>query len=443
MLHFGDFAFMDIEKIYAIYRENPLVDTDTRQLRKGGIYVALKGPSFNGNAFAEEALKKGSAYAIVDEEEFATHPRTILVDNCLECLQELANFHRTKLKIPVIALTGSNGKTTTKELISRVLSKMYNVLATKGNLNNHIGVPLTILSIDKEHEIAVIEMGANHQKEIEFLCAIAQPTYGIVTNIGKAHLEGFGGFEGVIKAKSEMYDFIRSKSGKIFLNADDSLLQQQGKGIHCITYGTGDNCDCTGKLLNEFPFLSFSYQWNEEQATATIIHSKITGVYNLANLLCAVAVGKYFGLQDKQIVDALESYEPENSRSQIVRKGELTIILDAYNANPSSMKAALTNFSKLEGAEKTMILGDMFELGSESPSEHEAIIKLADSIADCTCIFIGKEFHSFSGQNENKRRIYFQDFDSFKSNSSVIPKSGKLLIKGSRGMKLERVLELL
>lgn len=388
------------------------------------MFFALKGEHFNGNKFASKALALGASYAIVDEVEYKTDPRIILVDDALETLQKLANYHRKKLKTIIIGLTGSNGKTTTKELINAVLSKKYNTYATQGNLNNHIGVPLTLLSITKNTEIGIVEMGANHQKEIEFLANICEPDYGYITNFGKAHLEGFGGVEGVIKGKSELYTFLKENNKIAFINPKDGIQVQKTKSIKTIAFLK----DIT--YLDVNPFVSLSY-YNET------IHSNLIGKYNYNNIAVACTIGYYFKVNEKDVKEAIEGYIPNNNRSQIIKKESNTIVLDAYNANPSSMAAALENFSVLKAESKTVILGDMFELGDDATKEHAAIVKLTNELNFNHCFFVGEHFF-----NLHTKSNFFRTFDDLSNYISKISLEHQtILIKGSRGMRLERLLD--
>ncbi|NLP56818.1 UDP-N-acetylmuramoyl-tripeptide--D-alanyl-D-alanine ligase [Lutibacter sp. B1] len=419
---------MTIEELYTLYTQNYLVDTDTRKIRKNSMFFALKGENFNGNKFAVDALKSGANYAIIDEAEYKTNPNIILVDNVLQTLQNLANFHRKQLNIPIISLTGSNGKTTTKELINIVLSQKYQTTATQGNLNNHIGVPLTLLSIMPSTEIGIIEMGANHLNEIEFLCKIAEPTHGYITNFGKAHLEGFGSFEGVIKGKSELYNFIKDTKGKVFINSDDEIQVKKSNGIDCINFSS-ENIE----FIEANPYVKVKFK-------NTLIKSNLIGKYNYKNISVALTIGNYFNVPVNDIKKAIESYIPTNNRSQIIQKESFKIILDAYNANPSSMQAALENFNQLEDTHKMVILGDMFELGENSNFEHQKIAELATSFNFNKVYLIGKAFSTTSVKNA----FVYESFESFKNSiKNFNLDNTTILIKGSRGMALERVLELL
>ncbi|HXP52608.1 MAG TPA: UDP-N-acetylmuramoyl-tripeptide--D-alanyl-D-alanine ligase [Bacteroidia bacterium] len=426
--------YPSLEELYKIYQQHPVVGTDTRNIKTGSMFFALKGGNFNANQFAKEALSKGAAYAVIDEEAYYTEG-CILVNDVLLTLQQLANHHRRQFKIPVIGITGSNGKTTTKELTAAVLSKKYNTLFTQGNLNNHIGVPLTLLSLKKEHEIAIIEMGANHQGEIAQLSNIAEPDFGIITNIGKAHLEGFGGPEGVIKAKSELYHFIQAKKGKLFVNADDELLMRLSKGIDRITYGTHPGANCEG-ITDTKSFLAkaaFLVDGIEVE-----IQSKLAGRYNFYNMLAATCIGFHFGLTISQVKEAIEEYVPSNNRSQIVKKENNTIWVDAYNANPSSMKTAIEGFAEMQGDGKVLILGDMFELGEDSRKEHQALVDMIAGKKIWEGVYlVGAEF----SQTKSPLEV-FENMQSFLDWLNAHPiKNKTILLKGSRGMAMERVLE--
>lgn len=427
---------MTIPEIHSLFLDCGSVVTDTRKIQPGSLFVALKGERFDANAFAAEALEKGAAYAIIDNPSYFIDRRTILVEDSLTALQQLARFHRQYLRLPVIALTGSNGKTTTKELINVVLSKKYATKATVGNLNNHIGVPLTLLSFDGKTQIGIVEMGANHQKEIELLCEIAQPDYGYITNFGKAHLEGFGGVEGVIKGKSEMYAYLAQNHKTAFVNLDDPIQNEKTAGINRITFSRADlKATVYIKKVSADPFVSVAFD-------DVAAKSHLIGLYNANNINVAVTIGKHFEVPQNDIKNAIEGYVPDNNRSQLITKGSNSIILDAYNANPSSMKAALENFLQLDKPRKTLIIGDMFELGEESPAEHKAIVELLASAADVDCIFIGEDFHK--AETDEKQFRFFRTFEAFAAYfAEHIPQDSIILIKGSRGMALERTLELL
>ena len=423
-----------IEEFYKIFQQHPIICTDTRSIKPGSLFFALKGANFNANEFARQAIDSGCSYAIIDDENYYTNS-CILVPDVLAALQQLATHHRRQFAIPVIGITGTNGKTTTKELTATVLSKKYNTLFTQGNLNNHIGVPLTLLNITSEHGIAVIEMGANHVGEIAQLCRIAEPDYGIITNIGKAHLEGFGGYEGVIKAKSELYKYIREKKGKLFVNADDALLMELSANIERITYGTFPDATIKGTVDTDIFLAKGTIQIDDSEIK---VSSNLAGSYNFYNMLAASAVGTNFGILPQQIKAAIEEYNPSNNRSQIIKKNSNTIWMDAYNANPSSMKIAIENFANLNAPGKMLILGDMFELGVDSRKEHQAIADLIDKHTDWEGIYlIGKEFSQVK-----TRGMTFTTTDEFIKWFTVHPlKNATVLLKGSRGMKMESILE--
>jgi UDP-N-acetylmuramoyl-tripeptide--D-alanyl-D-alanine ligase len=418
---------MEIKRIYELYAKHYLVDTDTRKIRKNTLFFALKGPHFNGNKFAKDALKNGADYAIIDEKEFQVHDKTILVANVLDTLQKLANYHRLQLKIPIIALTGSNGKTTTKELINCILSKKYKTTATTGNLNNQIGVPLTLLAMTPQTEIGIVEMGANHQKEIEFLSAIAEPDFGYITNFGKAHLAGFGGLEGVVKGKSELYAFLKENKKTVFVNNDDNIQVEKTKHIKSVCLNKEDL-----QFIEANPFVKFHYK-------NTIINSHLIGKYNYTNIAAAVTIGAYFKVSVPQIKEALEKYIPKNNRSQIIETINNKIILDAYNANPSSMIVALENFASIKAASKVVILGDMFELGKDSLTEHQAIIDLTAAFNFDKKLFVGENFN-LGKTNELQFKSY-EDLEEYLKKNPL--KNHSILIKGSRGMALERILDVI
>lgn len=415
---------MNIKDLYTLYAANFLVDTDTRNIRKNTLFFALKGENFNGNKFAEEALKKGASYSIVDEEQYVTNSKIILVNNVLETLQNLANYHRKKLGIPIISLTGSNGKTTTKELINAVLSQQYTTTATVGNLNNHIGVPLTLLSMTPKTEIGIVEMGANHHNEIAFLSKITEPNYGYITNFGKAHLEGFGSVEGVIEAKSELYEFLQQHHKTIFVNPFDEIQLQKTAKANRVFF------DKSITFVEVNPFVKLLY--NEQE-----IQSNLIGKYNFNNIAAAISIGKYFNVSTKNIKKAIENYTPTNNRSQVIKTQQNHIILDAYNANPTSMKAALENFSLLKAAQKTVILGDMFELGASSLEEHQQIANIATNFHFKNIYLVGKNFY-----NTTTNAIKFLTFKELKEHiQQTNITQNYILIKGSRGMALERILK--
>ena len=397
------------------------------------MFFALKGDHFNGNIYAKQALEQGAKYAVIDEAEFLISDQTILVDNVLETLQKLASYHRNYLKMPIIALTGSNGKTTTKELINGVLSQKYRTTATIGNLNNHIGVPLTLLSMTTDTEIGIVEMGANHQKEIEFLSSIAQPDYGYITNFGKAHLEGFGGVQGVIKGKSELYNYLMANNKTIFVNGNDPIQVEKTQQANIYSFGNSQE-DISINFITANPFVKLSYNGLE-------IDSQLIGDYNFNNIAVAIAIGHYFKVNDNKIKLAIENYTPNNNRSQIIKKGNNKIILDAYNANPTSMRAALFNLEKQEG-NTIAILGDMFELGDYAEQEHQAITDLAVSLNINQTILVGENF--YKSKSNLKTVKQFRSFEDFKTHFKWAEfENATILIKGSRGMALERVLELI
>jgi len=424
---------MTIEELHALFLAYPKICTDTRKISENCLFFALKGPNFNGNAFAQDALDKGAAFTIIDEEAFSTSDKTILCQDVLKTLQELATYHRNHCKAKVISLTGSNGKTTTKELINSVISKKYKTIATQGNLNNHIGVPLTLLSIKEDTEIAIVEMGANHQKEIEFLCNITQPDFGYITNFGKAHLEGFGGVEGVIKGKSEMYDYLTSHNKYVFLNADDQIQKEKlDSYTKKIGFSTSDHQYYNIKFLGIDPYVVL-------EAEGTRINTQLIGKYNFPNCCAAILMGKYFNVPLQDIKLAIEAYQPQNNRSQILSKNGFNIVLDAYNANPTSMKAALENFASMDSSQKSIIIGDMFELGTTASEEHQTIANLTEELKFDNVYLVGENFFGIK-TSFNK----FKSFDDLKEHLEKKPlEKGALLIKGSRGMALERVLDIL
>lgn len=425
---------MNISELYQIYKQSYQVSTDTRRIDQGCLFFALKGDNFNGNKFAEDAIKNGAAYAIVDEEKYQTQSNIILVDHALEVLQDLATYHRQQLNIPIIGLTGSNGKTTTKELIFTVLSKKYRTTATKGNLNNHIGVPLTLLSMTPKTEIGIVEMGANHLEEIEFLSNIAQPDYGYITNFGKAHLEGFGSLEGVIKGKSELYNYLAAKDKTVFVNANDKLQLEKTDKINRVTFGDS-NSNILINFIEANPFVTVKFK-------EKIVKSQLIGAYNYNNIAAALAIGCHFKVKTEDSIKAIENYAPSNNRSQIILQNSNKIILDAYNANPSSMQVALENLSGLTDNSKIAILGDMFELGETAENEHRAIINSIGKQSINKAYLIGENFYKCSSSNEDVVLFRsFQDFKEYSSNLNIT--NTTILIKASRSMALERVLGLI
>ena len=428
---------MNIQEIHDLFLSCKSLSIDTRKIEKDSMFFAIKGENFDANTFAQEALERGALFVIIDNPSYFIDHRTILVQNSLETLQGLAKFHRQYLKIPIIALTGSNGKTTTKELINVVLSQKYNTKATVGNLNNHIGVPLTLLSFTNETEVGIVEMGANHKKEIEFLCGIAQPDYGYITNFGKAHLEGFGGVEGVIEGKSEMYKYLTDNNKLAFINLEDPIQVEKSKTIKTFTFGI-NNSDADVKInsIEANPFVIIDYD-------GFTVNSNLIGLYNANNINAAVAIGNYFKVDSKDIKAAIENYIPSNNRSQLLKKETFQIILDAYNANPSSMAVAITNFLQLDGLNKIMILGDMFELGNESHQEHKIIVDSLVNQDESACFLIGKEF--FANRIIKKDLHFFETFEEFAGylKENEFKQESTILIKGSRGMALERTLDYL
>ena len=450
-----------MENIYEKFLESSGVSIDSRNCPKDAMFIGIKGANFDGNTFVEKALEQGCKYAITDNPEIGVgNPNIIHVQDSLKTLQDLAHYHRMMFDIPVIGITGTNGKTTSKELISTVLSKEYNVLYTQGNLNNHIGVPLTLLRLNRSHNIAVVEMGANHPKEIEFLCKIARPNYGIITNVGKAHLEGFGSFEGVKKTKGELYDFIKSVDGKIFLHADNPHLCEMvnsgtepvevsmtagnnvtefANALETIKYGESEENFVSGSILSCTPYINVELRLNGNasgEKTSYKIETNLIGDYNLSNILSAACIGRYFGVMDEDIVAALREYTPNNNRSQCTKTESNTLIVDAYNANPTSMDAALRNFSKIEAASKALILGDMKELGEDSIMEHNKILALIESFGFDKVYLVGSEFTRASAG----AHPCFENVDALKEYLTANPIAGyTILIKGSNSTRLTQI----
>lgn len=434
---------MAIEQLYALYTQHPLVCTDTRKISEGCLFFALKGPNFNANTFAAEALNKGAAYAIIDEAPYKVNDRCILVDDVLKALQDLARHHRQQLNIPVIAIVGSNGKTTTKELITSVLAQQFNVLATPGNFNNHIGLPLTLLMLNKEHEMAVIEMGANHIGENAELCEIACPSLGLITNNGKDHLEGFGSIEGVAQSNSELYYYLLKNNGTAFVNANDEWLVRMASRLTLkSTYAANDEekksqADCVGTAITLRPEITFSFT---PSSLSTPVKSCLSGDYNFDNIMAAVAIGKHLGVSDEKIKKGVELYEPKNNRSQVIKKEHNTIYLDAYNANPSSMEASLKNFAAMPFGNKVAMIGDMFEMGSYAAQEHANMIAICQNLALDEVWLIGEEFSKQQAPGMKQFRTTADAIAQLKAQ----PLTGKnIFMKGSRGMKLETLLEVI
>ncbi|MBW1297257.1 UDP-N-acetylmuramoyl-tripeptide--D-alanyl-D-alanine ligase [Aquimarina litoralis] len=425
---------MDIASIHQLFLKSKGICTDTRKIEEDTIFVALKGANFDGNTYAKQAIEQGALYSIIDDEKFRFSNKQILVDDALKTLQDLATYHREYLDIPIIALTGSNGKTTTKELINCVLSAKFITTATSGNLNNHIGVPLTLLSMTKDTEVGIVEMGANHLNEIDFLCSIAKPDYGYITNIGKAHLEGFGGIEGVLKGKTELYRHLERNKKLVFLNSEDTKLSKASQRMNTYSFSQTNESDVTISLHAVDPMVSVDYK-------DLLIKSNLIGSYNFTNIASAIAIGSYFEVDPIQMKDAIESYIPSNNRSQIITKNNTTIILDAYNANPSSMSAAIDNFNQLDHQPKLVFLGDMFELGKTAGEEHQKIADKALETSFDPIFLIGENFYKVA--TEDSRIKKYRSFKELKESEAFKQLKGAILIKGSRGMKLERVLDII
>ena len=427
---------MSIIDLYDLFIHNPQITTDSRNCPKGSIFFALKGDKFDGNQYAGKALASGCVYAVIDNPDYYIGERTILVDNVLKTLQQLAHHHRKVLGLPIIGITGTNGKTTTKELLAAVLSTKFNLLYTEGNFNNHIGVPLTLLRLTHDHEMAVIEMGASHPGDIKELVDIVHPNYGIITNVGRAHLEGFGSFEGVIRTKGELYDYIRRSKGKIFIKKENEYLQSIAKGIEQITYGNGDDAFASGQVVSCDPFLVFNWK---QQGKLHTVETHIIGSYNLDNVLAAVAVGRFFKIPAERISRAIAAYEPANNRSQFKKTDNNELIIDAYNANPSSMKVALDNFITMPVQPKAIILGDMRELGPTSDELHAEVVAQIkkgqfDKVFLCGEHFskVGKEFSPFATTEAMVEELRKQPLKGY-----------HILIKGSHSMGLEKLADIL
>jgi UDP-N-acetylmuramoyl-tripeptide--D-alanyl-D-alanine ligase len=427
---------MELNQIHKLFLACSAVSTDTRNISQNAFFFALKGPNFNANTFAAQALESGARYAVIDEVVQPINDSFILVENVLKTLQDLARFHRDYLGLPVVALTGSNGKTTTKELINAALKQRFKTIATIGNLNNHIGVPLTLLSMNADTEVGVVEMGANHVNEIALLCSIAKPNVGYITNFGKAHLEGFGSEQGVVVAKSELYDYLKANKGLIIMNSDDAKQEKQvGRYSNTFSFSEYKQASINISLLDSQPFLNVSL-------VDIVIKTHLVGVYNFHNIAAALAVGSFFNLTPQQLKSGIEAYVPANNRSQIIQQNSNQILLDAYNANPSSMEVALENFKGTQNSNKLAILGDMFELGANSAKEHLEIVNQAILTKGCVFYFIGSHF--FEQKIVHSTFLFFETFKELQSHLEEITISNtSILIKGSRGMALERVLELI
>jgi UDP-N-acetylmuramoyl-tripeptide--D-alanyl-D-alanine ligase len=422
-----------LDELYGHYCQSVRVVTDSREVQPGDLFFALKGDTFDGNSFALKAIEDGATLAIVDNPELSDYKQCYYVPDTLDCLQKLASHHRSQLRIPVVGITGSNGKTTTKELINAVLSEKFRCIATRGNLNNHIGVPLSILSIKPEDEIAVIEMGANHPGEIAFLCSISQPNYGLITNIGKAHLEGFGDYEGVIKTKNELYQYLQNTNGLVFTPSSSELLMKLSNNTRRIRYGQRDDDNCRGYLIDANPMLSL--RWDSH-----IVKTSLIGDYNFDNVMAAIAIGSYFGCTGTDILHAISNYEPTNNRSQVKQGRYNIIIMDAYNANPSSMEAALKNFAAMKHSRKAIILGDMLELGKVEQQEHENILNIALALNPTELLLTGNMFHAV---NKGRAKSFETSIETAKWIRKNPMKDFLILVKGSRGIHLEFVYEYL
>jgi UDP-N-acetylmuramoyl-tripeptide--D-alanyl-D-alanine ligase len=429
---------MDISELYQLFLHHPQIATDSRNCPEGALFFALRGKNFDGNRFAAAALTAGAAYALIDRAEYGRDERTILVDDTLKTLQDLARRHRETLGLPVVAITGTNGKTTTKELLSAVLSTRFNVLRTEGNLNNQIGVPLTLLRLTREHDMAVVEMGASHRGDIAELAAIARPDYGIITNAGQAHLEGFGSYEGVLRAKGELYDYLRRAGGVVFIRQEDRRLRAMAEGLEQVTYGEARDAFVSGRTLALSPFLVF--EWEQEGVRHTV-ETQLIGAYNVDNALAAVATGCYFQIPAGLICRAIASYTPSNNRSQLKRTARNSLVVDAYNANPDSMRAALRNFAALTVAPKAVILGDMKELGAESPALHRDIVSEVEAGRFDRVYLCGEHF------SQAAAAANILAYPSTAALAAALrrhpPEGFHILLKGSRGMALEQMIDLL
>jgi UDP-N-acetylmuramoyl-tripeptide--D-alanyl-D-alanine ligase len=427
-----------LEKIYSLFLKHPLVNTDSRKHAPGSLFFALKGDKYDGNKFVLHALENGAEYAIADDSTLPDDPRILKVDDVLECLQQLAHFHRKSLDLPVLAITGSNGKTTTKELCAAVLSKKFNLVYTQGNLNNHIGVPLTLLQLKADADFAIVEMGANHMGEIRKLCQLAIPNFGMITNIGKAHIEGFGSLTGVINAKSELYTYIDDNQGKLIVNTDNDLLNTLSKNINRFTYGSKVEADVYGELMVLNPYIHLIWEYKGMQSS---VQTKMIGAYNFENILAAIAVGCYFDVSEQDIESAISSYIPSNNRSQLVQTKRNRVVMDAYNANPVSMQLAIESFKYVQKTKPLFILGDMLELGTVSQAEHANILKQLADIDAREVYLIGTEFGKVYAGDDWR---WFPDVEALELHLKKKPVKGfDILLKGSRGIRLERIIDLL
>ena len=422
-----------IEKIYELYKTAYTVTTDSRTITQNCVFVALKGEHFDGNDFAFKVAEEGIAAAVIaDRQDLPKHDRLFVVEDSLKALQELARYHREQLGLPIIGITGTNGKTTTKELVSAVLAKKYNIVFTQGNFNNQLGVPLTLLRIKPGTDMAVVEMGASHPGDINELTGIGEPNYGMITNIGCAHLRDFGGYEGVIKTKNEMYQYIGAHKGLLFVNKDNELLMQLANSINKVTYGTGNDADVKGKLLSANPYLSV--EWNGHK-----IDTQLVGDYNFENVMAAICIGKYFKVDDNDIVEALSSYCPTNNRSQVIETGKNRVVMDAYNANPTSMSYSIKNFRNICKDDNLLILGDMRELGKESEQEHKMIIELLKELKFKNVYLVGEEFSKVS---EDSKFPTFENVETLIQHLANNPVKGKdILVKGSNGVHLNKIID--
>ncbi len=431
-----------IEEIYKVFEKSRLISTDSRIISPNSIFFALKGDNFDGNKFVESALEAGCLAAVTSDRQYTGQEKIFVVEDTLKTLQQLANFHRRKLGIPILAITGTNGKTTTKELTSAVLAKKFRIAYTSGNKNNHIGVPLTLLSMNRTVDMGVVEMGANHPGEIKTLCEIAEPNYGIITNIGKAHLEGFGSIEGVMNTKAELYDYLNANGGTVFVNDDNKILTKllSGKSnLKVLKYGTTNQCFCVGKY-SEYAYQT-SVNW-ECGTSSGFAKTNLIGSYNFENVLVAITIGNFFNVHQTAIDAAISDYFPKNNRSQMTKTSRNTLILDLYNANPTSMRAAIESFNSIKDEHKSLILGDMLELGADSDAEHKAVLDFVNNSNYDNAYFIGKNFMKYA--NEYEKYMFFETVEELNKHFVTSPEKSKtFLIKGSRGIRLEKAVDYL